>query len=181
MHMDNIVIKKAEKEDAEGIQNVFYSTWMETYPNETAGITREDIEVFFKDSMTDSGIQKRVEDIEKIPNNCLFLVAKDSGRVVGICRVYVRDVVNQLQAIYVLSEYQGKGIGSALFTEALKFFDKEKDIIVQVADYNTNAIAFYTKLGFVDTGKRFVQDKFIMPVTKSHIPELEMNMKKASW
>lgn len=54
-----------------------------------------------------------------------------------------------------MPEYQGRGIGKMFWNEALSFFDKDKDIFVEVADYNLNAINFYRQLGFVDTGKRF--------------------------
>ena len=61
--------------------------------------------------------------------------------------------------------------------KAKEFFDKSKDIIVQVAIYNKQAISFYKKLGFIDTGKRFSDEKYKMPISGAVIPEIEMILK----
>lgn len=58
-------------------------------------------------------------------------------------------------------------------TEAQQYLDPAKNIIVQVATYNTNAIAFYERFGFVDTGKRWSDERFRMK-SGAVIPELEM-------
>lgn len=58
--------------------------------------------------------------------------------------------------------------------KCLSFLDKNKETIVQVATYNEKAISFYKKLGFVDTGKRFTEERFVMPISGSKIPEMEM-------
>lgn len=57
-----------------------------------------------------------------------------------------------------MPEFQNKGIGTMLWSKAMEFLDPQKDTVVQVADYTQNAINFYTKLGFVDTGKRTPQE-----------------------
>jgi ribosomal protein S18 acetylase RimI-like enzyme len=161
-------------DDVQQIINVYYYSWLATYVNEEVGITRNDIEAFFKDREQQSEIDRRAKRLSNLPPNEHVLVAKDSNKVIGICRVVIREEYNQLQAIYLLPEYQGRGIGTKLWTEAKKFFDSSKDTIVQVATYNTNAINFYEKLGFVDTGKRFTEERHRMPVSGVLIPEMEM-------
>jgi ribosomal protein S18 acetylase RimI-like enzyme len=106
------------------------------------------------------------------PGHALFF-AKDGDTVVGLCRVVRSETENRLQAIYVLPEYQGRGIGTLLWNEAQKYLDKDKDIVVAVAEYNQNAIDFYTRLGFEDTGKRWKDEKFTMK-SGVQIPEMEM-------
>lgn len=54
----------------------------------------------------------------------------------------------------MLPEFQGLGIGKMLWKKANEFLDPKKDTFVQVADYTENAINFYKKIGFVETGKR---------------------------
>lgn len=175
-----IIVRNAVSDDAYDIQNVFYKTWLETYPNKEIGITKEDVEEMFKDGFTDEKINAQKERIRNIANNSRMLVAVDNqtNKAIGLCRVYVRGDHNQLQAIYVIPEFQGKGIGKMLWDEVLKFFDVEKDIIVQVATYNTQAIKFYERLGFADTGKRFEEERHRMPISKKLIPEMEMIIKK---
>ena len=172
-----IIIKKPTKEDAHGVQEVFYKTWLATYPNKDAGILKEDIEEFYKSRNSEESIKKREEFFMNIPANELFLIAKDETKVVGVFVVVKKEEFNQLQAIYVLPEYQRKGIGMMFWKKAKEFFDKSKDIIVQVAIYNKQAISFYKKLGFIDTGKRFSDEKYKMPISGAVIPEIEMILK----
>lgn len=171
-----LYIRNAKPEDAHGIQTVFYATWLATYPNEKIGITQGDIHESFKDSFSDEKIKEYYEKFKHIPENSRLLVVEDSEtkQIVGLARIIIREEYNQLQAIYVLPEYQGKGIGFKLWNEALRFFDEKKDTVVHVATYNTNAISFYTSLGFTDTGKRFSEERHRMPISKVLIPEMEM-------
>jgi ribosomal protein S18 acetylase RimI-like enzyme len=169
----NIKIVLATPEDATGIQEVFYKTWLDTYPNEECGITVDDIEYRYKDHFTDEALKKRAEKIANMPKDQTFLLAKDKDKVVGVSRVVRHKDNNELQAIYVLPEYQGKGIGKLFWEEAKKHFDINKSIIVVVASYNNKAIDFYKKLGFKDTGKRFEYEKFRFK-SGAIIPMMEM-------
>ncbi len=177
--MNTILITKPKiPEDIIQIQEVFYRTWLETYPNKKVGITREDIEEYFKNRLDPEMIQKRINAFSQLPSNELFLVAKDGEKVIGVCRIVNRETYNQLQAIYVLSEYQRHGVGKMFWDKGREFFDKSKDTIVQVAIYNKKAISFYEKLGFVDTGKRFTEERHKMPISGALIPEMEMVLVK---
>ena len=55
-----------------------------------------------------------------------------------------------------------KGTGRALWEATQKFFDPHKDTYVDVVDYNKQAIGFYEKLGFRDTGRRKQEERFRM-------------------
>jgi ribosomal protein S18 acetylase RimI-like enzyme len=173
---NNISIGIATPDDVVDIQEVFYKTWLATYPNEELGITVEDIEDRYKDRLSEDNIAKRKEQIATPPEGQTLLVARDDDRVIGICRVVRKSDRNQLQAIYVLPEYQGKGIGGELWEAAKKLFDKAKDTYVEVASYNANAIGFYKKLGFVETGRRFSDEKLKLK-SGSVIPEIELVIK----
>ena len=164
--------------DIMGIQEVFYKTWLETYPNEEIGITKGDIKKHFEGCFSEESLEKRSQNLSKLLDNQKFLVAKDGDLVVGVCNLFIREEYNQLQAIYILPDYQGRGIGQLFWKEALNFFDSKKDIIVQVATYNTQAITFYKKLGFIDNGKRFIEDRHRMPISQVAIPQMEMVLKK---
>ena len=175
--MNDIKITDATPQDVEGIEVVLSETWVATYPNEEIGITRDDILDKRKDSLNSEKLQKKREYLENPPENLKFVVAKDGKRIIGLCSVFVKDDYNKLSTIYILPEYQGKGIGKKLYETVFPFFDTKKDIIVQVATYNKNAIAFYKSLGFVDTGKRFSDEKFRMK-SGALIPEMELIIKR---
>ncbi|MEI6191289.1 MAG: GNAT family N-acetyltransferase [bacterium] len=171
--MKTLEISVAKPNESEDITEVIFKTWLVTYPNEEYGITVDDIEYRFKDRFTPENIQKRREKIINPSKGETLLVVKNKNKVIGMCRVVIKDDRNQLQAIYVLPEYQGKGIGTMLWTEAQKYFDDTKDIYVELAVYNKSAEEFYKKLGFVDTGRRIMDEKLRMK-SGNIIPEMEM-------
>lgn len=174
-----IEITTALPSDARAIREVQYKTWLATYPNEAAGITVDDIEDRFKDSFSDENIRKREEYMRSQPPTTKNFVVKIDSKIAGFATAVRHEDKNQLQAIYMLPELQGMGIGKKLWDEALKFFDPSKDIIVHVADYNTQAINFYKRLGFEDTGKRFSDERFNMKSGAS-IPEMEMVIRRTT-
>ncbi len=161
----SITIQKATPEDALEIGDVFYRTWLATYPNKEVGLTTDDVEDLWKNRGNADGSR-----FKSFPDNELFLTVKVEGHVVGVCSAVKHDPVgepsgdftkspagsdiNELKAIYVLPEYQGRGVGKMFWSEILKYFDPNKNIKVEVATYNAKAIEFYKKLGFEDTGKR---------------------------
>ena len=59
--------------------------------------------------------------------------------------------VNQ---IYILPEYQGKGIGSACFTRIIDEASLEqKSVVLQVLKVNTRGVDLYQRLGFTIVGE----------------------------
>ncbi len=171
-----IEIVTARAEDVRGMQEVFYKTWLTTYPNEELGITVDDIVDQYKDTFTEENLKKSAGLLENPFPGQTMLLAKEGESVIGVCRIIVSDEKNDLRAIYVLPEFQGRGIGRKLWEEAQRRFDPTKDIFVNVAEYNSNAIEFYKKLGFVDTGKRWEDQNFRMK-SGALIPEMEMVIK----
>lgn len=170
-----IEISIASPEDAEQINEVMYEAWKTTYPNEEAGITLDDIEDRFKDRSTKERLERSRRTLSEVPENEQRLVAKINGRVVGVSRVIKEEDRNKLQTMYVHPEYQGKGVGSALWAAAKSFIDGTKDTYLEVAEYNEKAIGFYTGLGFKDTGKRMSEERFKMK-SGGIIPEMEMKL-----
>ena len=169
-------ISLASPEDARDIREVQYITWLATYPNNKVGITIEDVKDRFKDAFTEENIKKRQETIEHQPESEKIFIARVNGKIVGFCKMIKFENRNQLGAIYVVPDYQGKGFGYSLWNRALKFIDLSKNTFVDVADYNINAISFYSKIGFVDTGDRWSDEKFKMK-SGATIPEMRMILK----
>lgn len=59
--------------------------------------------------------------------------------------------VNQL---FILPEYQGRGIGSACMTRIIDDANLEgKPVVLQVLKVNTRGITFYQRLGFTIVGE----------------------------
>lgn len=168
-----VQITKPEEKDIYGIQQVFYQCWLATYPNEKAGITVDDIEHKFRDAFTEDTLQQRTTYLLNLPENVRFTIVKEGGQVIGVCWQMKKTGVNLLQALYILPYYQGKGIGHLLWKDALDYFGTGNNIMAQVATYNTKAIAFYKKLGFVETRKRITDERHRMK-SGAIITDLEM-------
>ncbi len=173
----NITISKIKPEDALGVREVLRDTWIATYPNEELGITEADIADSYKDLFTEESIEKYQERIRNFPDSIQTFVAKDGDRIVGVCRVIIENDSNELKMLYVHPKFQGKGIGKALWEESKKLFNENNRIFVNVATYNNQAIKFYEKLGFKDTGKRFEDEGFRFK-NGANIPQMEMVIKK---
>ena len=59
--------------------------------------------------------------------------------------------VNQL---YILPEYQGRGIGTACMARVLDDASlRQKPVVLQVLKVNTRGVAFYQRLGFTIVGE----------------------------
>lgn len=173
---DDIQIVSPTLEDAIGSIEVQYKAWLATYPNEKVGITVDDVEHRYKGAFTGERLDKRKKLITNPEPNEKFIIAKDGNRVVGMCYGLLKEDRNQLQAIYILPDYHSRGIGTKLWEEMNKFFNKTNDTYVEVADYNEKAINFYKKLGFVETGRRFQEERFRMK-SGAILPEMEMALK----
>ncbi|MDE1874730.1 MAG: GNAT family N-acetyltransferase [Patescibacteria group bacterium] len=167
------VIRDAKPKDARGIQEVFYRTWLATYPNQKHGITLDDIEQRYIGYDSPERIDRAAKRITDLPANERFWVAEDSGEIVGVCHIVIEPDKNFLRAIYVLPQYQGQGIGSALMRRADGFFKPLVPSRVTVATYNDRAIRFYEGLGFKKTDRVIVDEKFRMK-SGSIITEIEM-------
>jgi len=157
------------------VNDVFYKTWLDTYPNEELGITKEDIHDKFNKN-DDEYFEKKRQEIINLPENATYIIAKNNEKVIGTLVSITREDFNEIKAVYVLPEYQGNGIGYSLWKEGVKKFDTKLDTFVNVADYNEKAIRFYERLGFIDTGERFSDERFKLK-SGTMIPEMRMVLK----
>lgn len=172
-----ITIRKSRPSDALESTKLFYETWLDTYPNKKAGIKVSDVKDHFKNSLTLEGVEKQKAKIRSCPDNFKRLVAVCENKIVGACNIVIDKKYNELKAIYILPEYQRLGIGRRFWQRAMKFFDPNKNIIVELADYNIKALSFYKSLGFVDTGERFKQEIHQLK-SGAIIPEMRMIIKR---
>jgi GNAT superfamily N-acetyltransferase len=170
-----MIIRKSIPDDVYAIRELHKITWLNTYPNDEAGITIGDIKDKFKDDETPEGKRKIEAKKERCLNkNQQTWVAEERGKIIGACRAEKGRQINRLSAIYVLPDYQGKGVGSELIVNALGWLGNQKDIYVNVVEYNLKAINFYKKHGFVETGKKGVFDSAAKLPSGKYLPEIEL-------
>ncbi len=148
-----ITISKPQSNDAEGINEVIKLSWYATYITPEIGITKEDVDLMYAQN------EKRQIEVfrhraEYPKENDISFVAKDEEKVVGFIRLKIHADDIELMSMYVHPEYTGKGVGTNLWQEVLKFLPSNKTIFTEPVQH-TKSIDFYTKLGFVDTGERY--------------------------
>ncbi|MEM3539255.1 MAG: ribosomal protein S18-alanine N-acetyltransferase [Nitrososphaerales archaeon] len=89
-----------------------------------------------------------------------FYVAEENNQILGYVISSVRENKGTLVSIAVLPEYRRKGIGSKLMEESLNYLSKKVDHVeLQVRVSNFEAINFYKKFGFKETG--FIPNYYI--------------------
>lgn len=144
-----ILIEPAKVEDAEPIAKVTSQTWLDTYPNNEAGITREDVRLRVQGEHgeeTARSIKRWREHIKAIDDRDAVLVARSPDKVVGFVAAKVEENGRRrIVAIYVLPKAQRKGAGGKLLEKALDWCGDKHDIYLDVVSYNQKAISFYEK------------------------------------
>ena len=132
----NIVIKKMETDaEIKGKAYVHWKSWQEAY----SGI----VDQRYLDSLT-------LDKCEKIAfrRTDNVIIAKDGDSVIG----FVGNA-GEVFAIYILSQYYGKGIGYRLMQTALSELADHSKIAVWVLKENTKAIRFYERCGYRFDGR----------------------------
>ena len=142
----NIVIKKMETDaEIKGKAYVHWKSWQEAY----SGI----VDQRYLDSLT-------LDKCEKIAfrRTDNVIIAKDGDSVIGFVGFgkYRNDELEnagEVFAVYILSQYYGKGIGYRLMQAALSELADYSKIAVWVLKENTRAIRFYERCGYRFDGR----------------------------
>ena len=128
---------------------VHAQTWQETYRG------------LLPDELNDTITPQFAEDVTRRLTSLRTLVAKIDGRIVGYiswsdrCRGHFSvDGAAEVGNLYVLQEFQGRGVGRALLEAALARIG-EQDVILSAFSSNTAALGFYEHIGFERTGVTF--------------------------
>lgn len=173
------IISSARPEDAEGIYQVQRQTWIDTYPNDQAGISEQDI----RDRIEGANGEKVVNKIDRWRKRIEstgekggIFIAKQDDKVIGFVAPGIIEGQRRIGALYVLPEAQGQGLGRSLLNKAIDWHGRDEDIYLHVASYNDNAIGFYEKNGFEKTG-RVIEDIDAHENNAKEIPEIEMVLK----
>ncbi|ALX48887.1 GNAT family N-acetyltransferase [Lentibacillus amyloliquefaciens] len=143
-------IRKATEQDAPGIARVHIDSWRTTYK----GIVPDD----FLDSLNYEDRTKRWE--QNVRESNVYVAENDTGKIFGFStggkerEEKYGGYDGELYAIYILEEYQGKGIGKKLVKPVADELSKAgfNSMLVWVLEEN-DAKYFYEKLGgkYIDT------------------------------
>ena len=117
---------------------VHAQTWQETYRG------------LLPDELNDTITPQFAVDVTRRLTSLRTLVAKIDGRIVldGV------DGAAEVGNLYVLREFQGRGVGRALLETALSRIG-ERDVVLSAFSSNAAALGFYEHMGFERTGVTF--------------------------
>lgn len=146
-------IRKAVLEDAEGIAKVHVDSWRTTYKEIIPSSYLNDLSYVQRTELWKSNISKE--------ENYVVVAEEETGQIIGFADSWRRENnttenSGDLTSIYLLEEYQGKGVGKMLLKELFNHY-KEKGyekIFVEVLEDNKTRY-FYEHYGakLVDTAQ----------------------------
>ena len=152
-------VRRAVGGDAAALALLGAATFLETYAPLIDGA----------DIVAQCAGQQRAETYAawlEAPDSAVFIAASDTGAPVGLAVMMppspeidspaVKDGDRELKRIYVLSPWQGSGLGAALMAHGVAEAAARGAgrVLVGVLGRNARAIAFYRRQGFAEIGTR---------------------------
>jgi GNAT superfamily N-acetyltransferase len=141
-------------------------SWKETYVSKESGLTEVMVDQMLSHLLEDTSFRRNTI-IEALadPGRVLYRVVKNAAEdVVGFLHGSKDESHNELEAIYLLDEAKGSGVGGRLMEEFLEWIDREKPSHLEVFSFNDSALGFYDKYGFTKTDKKIELYNGILPI-----------------
>jgi ribosomal protein S18 acetylase RimI-like enzyme len=117
-------IREAIPNDAFGIAKVKVDTWRTTYP----GIVPDEILSGLSYESSERNWRTKLENLDRVRFS--YVAEDDDGALIGfVAGGTIRDEIEgydgEIYAIYVLQDYQGKGLGRSLMSKAAQRLKSE--------------------------------------------------------
>jgi ribosomal protein S18 acetylase RimI-like enzyme len=139
-------VRTAGERDLQDIHALLVATWHDTYDS-----------IYGVEKVTEINeawhavpvLKQRLGQL-----NSEFVVADTGERICAMAFASTQDgTVVDLHQLYVLPDCQGQGAGGLLLTEIIDCFPQAKRIRLEVEETNHQAVTFYERKGFVETGR----------------------------
>lgn len=124
-----------------------------SYTNLIPAEHRPEYEVKF--AITDAAEAAYIDFMEKriADDAWQVIVAEIDGNIVGYAQSQrLSPTAVRLKGLFVDYDFQGQGIGGALFSEQMRFAHSNDTVEFEVIANNQTAIGLYRKHGFIDDG-----------------------------
>ena len=100
----------------------------------------------------DTAAKRTAEFLESIKDSkCTYFLLEETDQAAGIVKTREENNSLEIESIYILDEYRGKGIGGQ-FMDYIKTYKHFDSIFLWVLEANAKARRFYENNGFVLTG-----------------------------
>ncbi|GAK05011.1 negative regulation of sporulation, septation and degradative enzyme [Geomicrobium sp. JCM 19037] len=140
--------------DSRKLQEIAYETFKETFKVQNSP---ENMKTYLAEAFNIYQVENELSN----PLSHFFFVSFND-KVAGYLKVNtgnaqteeIDDDALEIERIYIINKFQNLGLGKYLFNKALDIAmeQKKKKIWLGVWEKNEDAISFYERLGFVQTG-----------------------------
>ncbi|MFA9458114.1 GNAT family N-acetyltransferase [Halalkalibacter sp. AB-rgal2] len=147
-------IRKCTLDDLHTIQKVSYETFNETFKHQNSP---ENMDAYLKKAFNLQQLEKELTT----PSSQFYFIYYHN-RLAGYLKLNMNDAQSErlgddaleIERIYLKNKYQKLGLGKHLLDKALQIATEynQKKIWLGVWEKNSKAIAFYKRMGFVQTG-----------------------------
>jgi diamine N-acetyltransferase len=149
-----VKIKKCALSDSRELQEISYETFNETFKHQNSP---ENMKAYLEKAFNLEQLEKELSNI-----NSQFYFVYFNDEIAGYLKINTSEAQSEemgdesleIERIYVKQKFHKHGLGKFLLNKAVdmaKELDK-KELWLGVWEKNENAIAFYKKMGFVQTG-----------------------------
>ncbi|MFC4077350.1 GNAT family N-acetyltransferase [Salinithrix halophila] len=154
-------IRPVRESDLSEIQKVARKAWLHTY---RGILPKESILKFISHAYSLDNLRKAwKKDCNKPQRQ--FYVATENNRIVGYGEMVEREPGKyELTRIYILPEFQGRGIGKRLLNQLMETADPLQCMFAWVEKENISGRSFYQSMDF--HAEEEVEDNFFGTVTK---------------
>ncbi|MCU5299161.1 MULTISPECIES: GNAT family N-acetyltransferase [Bacillus] len=149
-----INIKKGTLEDLYTLQEISYETFNETFKDQNSP---QNMSAYLEKAFNLKQLEKELSNVAS-----QFFFVYFNNEVAGYLKVNTNDAQSEemgdesleIERIYIKGEFQKHGLGKYLLKKSIEIAmeHNKKKIWLGVWEKNENAIAFYKKMGFVQTG-----------------------------
>lgn len=149
-----VSIKKCNREDLQILQEISIETFNDTFKNQNSP---ENIKAYLDQAFSAEQLEKELSNAE---SEFFFICFKEEPA--GYLKVNRNDAQSErmgdelleIERIYIKSKFQSKGLGKQLINQAIEIAIRQnkKTVWLGVWEKNKNAIDFYKKMGFVQSG-----------------------------
>ncbi len=149
-----IHITKCALKDSFGLQEVSYETFKETFKDQNSP---ENMKAYLEKAFNLKQLENELSNIFT-----QFFLIYSNNEAAGYLKVNTNEAQSEemgdealeIERIYIKHKFQKHGLGKVLLNKAIEMAlaHSKKKIWLGVWEKNENAIAFYKKMGFVQTG-----------------------------
>lgn len=150
----SVKLKKCSHEDLKILQIISIETFNDTFKDQNSP---ENMKAYLESAFHSKQLEKELSTVSS-----QFFFVYFNHEVAGYLKVNTNEAQSEemgdesleIERIYIKNKFQKHGLGKYLFNKAVEIAleSNKKKIWLGVWEKNENAIAFYEKMGFVQTG-----------------------------